>query len=234
MERDAAVTFALVPGAWHGAWSWERLLQPLHERGHRAVAIDLPSDDLDAGLDANADAIASQLAERKDVVVVAHSASGLLAPLVAARLLVRGIVYLAAFVPAPGQSMADQFAASPEPVLLLEGERETDALGRSQWTDLETTTGVLYPDLSDADARWAFARLRPQAQRTQLEPHPTGLPEVPVASIVCSDDRVVNPAWSRRIAHERLGVQPVELATGHFPMITHPVALAETLITHTP
>ena len=228
------VTFGLVPGAWHGASSWERLLEPLRERGRRAVAVELPSEDPDAGLDANADAIASQLSQHDDVVVVAHSASGVLAPLVATRRPVRGIVYLSAFVPVPGQSMADQFAASPEPVLLLEGKRETDEIGRSQWTDFETTAQALYPDLSDADARWAFARLRPQAQTTQLEPHPAGLPEVPVASVVCSRDRVVNPAWSRRIARERLGMQAVELPTGHFPMITDPATLAEALIAHAP
>jgi pimeloyl-ACP methyl ester carboxylesterase len=223
------VTFALVPGSWHGVWCWERLLGPLRDRGHGAIAVDLPSEDPEAGLDANAEAIASQLSEAEDVVVVAHSASGLAASLVAARRPLRAIVYLAAFVPVPGQSMADQFAASPEPVLLLEGERETDEMGRSQWTDLETTARVLYPDLSAADARWAFAQLRPQAQRPQLEVHPTDLPEVRVASLVCKQDRVVNPAWSRRVARDRLGVEPVELPTGHFPMITDPRTLAEAL-----
>ena len=44
-------TFALVHGAWHGAWCWERLLEPLEQRGHGAVAIDLPAEDLEAGLD---------------------------------------------------------------------------------------------------------------------------------------------------------------------------------------
>jgi pimeloyl-ACP methyl ester carboxylesterase len=39
----------------------------------------------------------------------------------------------------------------------------------------------------------------------------------------------VNPDWSRRVARERLGVEPVELPTGHFPMITHPELVAERL-----
>jgi hypothetical protein len=38
-------TFALIHGAWHGAWCWERLLAPLRERGHGVIAVDLPSDD---------------------------------------------------------------------------------------------------------------------------------------------------------------------------------------------
>jgi pimeloyl-ACP methyl ester carboxylesterase len=39
----------------------------------------------------------------------------------------------------------------------------------------------------------------------------------------------VNPSWSRRAARERLGVEPVEIPTGHFPMITHPQLLADAL-----
>ena len=38
-------TFALIHGAWHGAWCWERLAAELERRGHRAVAVDLPCDD---------------------------------------------------------------------------------------------------------------------------------------------------------------------------------------------
>ena len=34
-------TFALIHGAWHGAWCWEQLIGELERRGHRAVAVDL-------------------------------------------------------------------------------------------------------------------------------------------------------------------------------------------------
>jgi pimeloyl-ACP methyl ester carboxylesterase len=225
-----AVTFALVHGAWHGAWCWERLLEPLRQLGHGAVAVDLLCEDPDAGLDACADSVAAALeGVGGDVVLVAHSLGGLTAPLVAARRPVRALVYLAAFVPEAGRSMADELRSSAEPVLLIEGGRETDEAGRSRWTDAATTAALLYPDLSRADAEWAFAQLRPQARRPQIELHPAGLPDVPAASIVCSGDRVVNPAWSRRVARERLGVEPVDLPAGHFSMIAAPEALAAAL-----
>jgi pimeloyl-ACP methyl ester carboxylesterase len=48
-------------------------------------------------------------------------------------------------------------------------------------------------------------------------------------SIIGASDRIVSPDWSRRAARNRLGVEPVELPTGHFPMITHPELLAESL-----
>jgi pimeloyl-ACP methyl ester carboxylesterase len=223
-------TFSLVHGAWHGPWCWERLLAPLERRGHRAVAVDLPGEDLDAGLDVYADTIAASLAGVDDeVVVVAHSLNGLVAPLVAARRPVRALVYLAAFVPVEGESMNDQFRRSPEPILLFEERPVPDEQGRSHWPDEAVATRSLYPDLAPEDAAWAFARLRPQAQTTQRERHPAGLPSVPAVSIVCSEDTGVNPRWMRRVARERLGVEPVELATGHFPMISAPDALAEAL-----
>src|SRR5436309_8605852 len=34
--------FALVHGAFHGAWCWERLIPELRALGHDAVAMDLP------------------------------------------------------------------------------------------------------------------------------------------------------------------------------------------------
>ncbi len=228
-------TFALAHGAWHGGWCWERLEEPLRERGHESVAIDLPSEDPDAGLEAQAQAIADALVDAdEDVIVVAHSAAGLVAPLVAALRPVRGIVYLTAFIPVPGQSMADQFAASSEPIILFEpGGRQMDELGRSFWSDEREAARQLHADLSASDAQSAFARLRPQAQLSQREPHPSGLPEIPVASIVCTDDRVLSPDWARRVTRERLRVEPIELSTGHFPMLTHPELLADTL-TSTP
>jgi pimeloyl-ACP methyl ester carboxylesterase len=57
----------------------------------------------------------------------------------------------------------------------------------------------------------------------------TALPETSRASIVCSDDRVVPPDWQRRVAQEELRVEPIELESGHSPMLSCPVALAQVL-----
>jgi len=223
-------TFALVHGAWHGAWCWERLPAALEARGHGAVAIDLPAEDLEAGLDEYADVVAAFIAPvQDDVIVVGHSLNGLILPLVAARRPVAAIVYLAAFVPLEGKSMGDQLADSTLPVLTLQDRPEPDGEGRSQWVDEAAATRSLYPDLEPDDARWAFAQLRPQAPTSQRQPHPSGLPPVPAASIVCARDPAINPQWSRVVAGERLGVAPIELDTGHFPMITDPEALAGAL-----
>jgi pimeloyl-ACP methyl ester carboxylesterase len=222
-------TFALVHGAWHGAWCWERLLAPLEARGHGAVAVDLPAEDLDAGLDEYADLVAAFLAPvADDAIVVGHSLNGLILPLVAARRPVSAIVYLCALVPLEGKSLGDQLSASTLPILTFGERPERDGDGRSYWPP-ERARGALYPDLAEEDAAWAAAQLRPQAPTSQKQPHPAGLPPVRAVSIIGAHDAALNPEWSRVVAAERLGTAPVELATGHFPMIAAPEALADAL-----
>jgi pimeloyl-ACP methyl ester carboxylesterase len=87
----------------------------------------------------------------------------------------------------------------------------------------------MYGDLELEDAIWAFELLRPQAQKSQGERSPEPPADLRVESIVGTEDRLVSPDWSRRVARERLGVEPVEIPTGHFPMITHPELLADRL-----
>jgi hypothetical protein len=37
-------TYVLIPGAGGDAWYWHQLVPELRERGHEAVAVDLPAD----------------------------------------------------------------------------------------------------------------------------------------------------------------------------------------------
>lgn len=65
-------TFALVHGAWHGAWCWELLTPELTRRGHRVVAPDLPAAEPSATLQTYADIVCTALdgLGGDDVVVV--------------------------------------------------------------------------------------------------------------------------------------------------------------------
>ena len=76
-------TFALVHGAWHGPWSWERVAGPLADHGHEVVVPDLPSEDVELGLDDYADTIDRALGAADDVVLVPHSLGGLVGGIIA-------------------------------------------------------------------------------------------------------------------------------------------------------
>ena len=55
--------FALVHGAWHGAWCWSKVVPLIEERGHAAVAMDLPIEDASAGWSTYADAVIAAIGD---------------------------------------------------------------------------------------------------------------------------------------------------------------------------
>jgi pimeloyl-ACP methyl ester carboxylesterase len=219
-------TFALVHGAWHGAWCWDRLIPELEARGHRAVAVDLPADDPDAGYDDYAGVVMDALdgVDGDDLVVVGHSLGGLTASLVAARRPVRHLVYLCALVPEPGQPLSAGDA-------LVEGfgtEQTGHSDGSSSWPK-DAAIETFFHDCTPADAEWAAARLRPQGWRIGAEACPLdAMPTTPMTYILCTEERAVSPAWSRRVA-AGLGAAVVELPGGHSPFLSRPSALADVL-----
>ena len=101
-QRGAS--FVLIPGAGGMAWYWHRVA-PLLEQAHRdAIVIDLPGDDVNAGLDDYADIVVRAIGERSNVILVAQSLGGFIAPLVCARADVRMLVFVNAMIPQPGET----------------------------------------------------------------------------------------------------------------------------------
>lgn len=229
-------TFGLIHGAWHGAWCWERLAAELERRGHRAVAVDLPCDDPGATTMNNARQVVEALGDAGDVVVVGHSLGGIVAPVVAQLRPVRRAVLLAALVPRPGKSLRQVMASEPECTTedFDQAPRHFGEHGAVTW-DPEVAAGLFFRACDPRTARWAAARLRPQVWTTSGEITPLERwPDCELVSIVCADDEVLSPAWSRRVAREVLGVEPVELPGGHSPMLAHPTGLADALTTERP
>jgi len=105
------------------------------------------------------------------------------------------------------------------------------------WTHSWTTRlrRFLFHDCDEATARWATATQTPwYPEGMYNEPCPlVEFPSVPSTSIVCTQDRVIQPAWSRRVATDRLHAQLIELPGGHCPHVSRPALLAEALISAT-
>ncbi len=225
------MNIVLVHGSYAGAWIWDLVRPYLEGRGHRVTAIDLQISDPAAGGEAYARTIVDAVDWTDPPVLVGHSSSGLVTPLVAAAHPVRSLVFLAAMLARPGVSANEQRQAEPidSPV----------APATAQWTDLgddvwgvgpDTATEIFWHDAPPDVAAWAAARLRPQSYRFMNEPSPlAGWPAVPSSYLACRDDHATNPAWQRRVAAERLGVTAVELDGGHSPMLSRPAELAEAL-----
>jgi pimeloyl-ACP methyl ester carboxylesterase len=222
---------ALVHGSFHGAWCWDLLRPELERMGHRVITMDLPISDPGLHAADYARAVEGALDPDSEPLLVGHSMAGLIIPLVAAHRPIRRLVFLAAFLPSPGLSANEQ--------------RRTEHIdGRvppktNEWTDLgddvwmigpNTATELFFPDAPAAVARWATQRLRPQSYGILSETTPlTAWPDVDSQSIVCRDDRAINPVWVRAAARERLGVDAVEIGGSHSPFLTRPAELAHIL-----
>jgi pimeloyl-ACP methyl ester carboxylesterase len=203
-------TFVLIHGAGDVGWYWHLVEAELRSRGHDVVAPDLPCDDDRAGLPEYADAVIAAIGERTDLVVVGQSLGGFVAPLVCARVPVDRLILVAPMIPAPGEAVTDYWAATG-------WDREVRG-DHDDW---------FYQDVPRARAARAREHGRAQSEARLSEPSPlTAWPDVPTRVLICRDDRMFPPAFLRRVARERLGIEPDEIDGGHTPALSRPVELA--------
>jgi pimeloyl-ACP methyl ester carboxylesterase len=221
--------FALVHGAYHGAWCWDRLRTELERDGHTTSAADLPCEDPQAGVERYADEVLHAIpGTAGDVILVGHSLGGLTIPVVAERTRTLMTVYLCALVPVPGLSFDAQGASSAtgfKPSVGAVGNAD----GSASWPEAGAIE-IFYQDCDLETGQSAARRLRRQHWRATEEVTPLRKwPAVDSAYILCADDRAVSAEYSRHVARELLRVEPIEMPGGHSPFLSRPGELARVL-----
>ena len=222
--------YALVHGAWHGAWCFDKLIPELEQRGHRAIAVDLPCETKGVASYIAPVVEAIEAARGGDeVVVLGHSMAGFTIPHVAARTPVKHLIYLCALLQKPGGTPSETFAQEPDIVQLgFFGGTVANDDGTFTWRPEEAPKWFFH-DCTDEDAAWATSKLRPQSLNPD-DPDPIDLTAFPSSYIVCAEDRAVRPEWSRKRAPDWLGVEPVELPGSHSPFLSRPAELADLIV----
>jgi pimeloyl-ACP methyl ester carboxylesterase len=227
------VTFALVHGAWHGAWCWERLTPLLFRAGHNVVAMDLPIDDVTATFETHADVVCDALSGcQGEVVAVGHSFGGMVIPLVAARRAMRHLVFVCALVPAVGRSLNDLLRDEPGTfnTAATAGYRR-DAQGRNVWVDADLAHTFMYADCDQTTSRRAIERLRPHSPAPNSSVFSLAeFPKIHCTSVICTDDQLFGPERAKWVAERRLAADIVELPGSHSPFLSRPETLAEVLL----
>ena len=191
------------------------------------VTPDLPTADDSAGLSEYADTVVDAIGDRRDLVLVAQSLAGFIAPLVCARVPVTLVVLVAAMVPRPGESPGDWFANTGWARARREhAERE----GREISDDVEVMTEFFHDVPADVVTE-TFSRPEPMQSDTPFgQPWPLNAwPDVPTKFVLCRDDRFFPADFMRRVVRERLGITPDEIASGHLPALSQPEELARRL-----
>jgi hypothetical protein len=136
-------------------------------------------------------------------------------------------------IPDVGRSLAEQLTDKPE-MLNPAYERGLSGLDeqlRQRWADLDIAREMFYGDCDEQSAQAALGRLRPQSVYPAIQPCSLAEhPRVSTTYIVCRDDQMLRPEWSRQAARERLTAELIELPGHHSPFYSRPSVLADVLL----
>lgn len=235
--------FVLVHGAFGGAWTWEPVVGPLLALGHTVEAIDLPGsgDDPtpveDVTLERYADAVCAALADGPGrAVLVGYSMGGVVVTQAAGNTPenVAALVFVAAFMPANGQSLVD-LTKLPEGAgdmiqanLVVEGDPPVGRLSD------EAATLAVYNRTDPEQAAPALARRRPQPLVpliTPVEIDDDTLAAIPRFYVHTLADNSIPPILQQRMMREHPCRAVVELDADHAPQLSATVELVTALDT---
>lgn len=218
-ESSGIKNIVLVHGAWADGSSWSKVIPLLEARGLRATAVQLPLTSLADDVAATQRAIAKQ---DGPVLLVGHSYGGAVITEAGSEPKVAGLVYVAAFAPADGQSVLDASAAYPTP-----GAAE---LGLDQFGFLTMSDRGIHKyfaqDLSEIERITLAATQGPTAASAFAMPITSAAWKTkPTFYIVARNDRTLDPTLERKFA-SAMKATTIELNSSHVPMLSRPFEVA--------
>jgi pimeloyl-ACP methyl ester carboxylesterase len=225
-------TYVLLHGAYQGGWIWQRVAPHLRAAGNRVFAPTLDGcaerrPALRSGIDTESQAaeISDMLffEDLHDIVLVGTSCGGMVAARVAetSRERIGRIVLADALALFNGEAVSDHVKrAGAVTDRISTGPTREDAANR------------MFVSLDEPTKAWALAR---------YTPHPVAAMAAPVklddfwqqewkASVIWCRRSVNPPVAHQKRAAETLKAKWYELDTGHYPMLTEPVALARLIM----
>jgi pimeloyl-ACP methyl ester carboxylesterase len=230
--------FLLIHGAMGGAWCWERVIPGLEAAGHQATAIDLPGQGSDTTplpeitlyryADKVCDALDGMAGVGGPVLLTGHSMGGMVITQAAAHRpdKLAGLVYVAAFLPQPGQSLLEithlpeAAGDSVQANIVVEGDPPVATMPP------EAAPEALYHCCTEEQIAWALPQRagQPVIPFTQPFTPPDGAGEafggLPRAYVTCLQDRAIKPAL-QRLMFTAAGCNPVvEIDTDHSPWLS--------------
>jgi pimeloyl-ACP methyl ester carboxylesterase len=217
------IPVALVPGAGGAGWYWHRVQAELAARGFDAFAVNLPAADEASGLQVYADTVVEAIGDRTDVVLVAHSLGGFTLPLVWPRVSTRGVVFVNAMIPMPRENAGEwsEHVGSSEARLA--------AAERGGYPVQFDDTTYFFHDVSPDLVRESAEHDSPESDAAFAEAVDFAWPDAPVRVVAARDDRVFPFELQRRIARDRLRIEPEAVPGGHLAPLSHPVEVADAI-----
>lgn len=238
--------FLLLHGAWAGRWVWDAVAPRLGVAGHAVIAPDLPGrapwadGDSVTVKDMVDHALAALAGTEGHWIVVGHSGGGIVATMVAERLVARqpgsaaGLVYLAGMMLPSGMAFPEActIAGAPPPQG-IEPFLQLTADGRGTFVPLDAAEDIFFQCADPAAARAAASRLNAQLNTSwMIAPHWTaeGAGTLQRLYIEALQDRSVPIAVQRTMQRLVPGARIATLDTDHAPQLSCPDRVAAILI----
>ncbi len=212
----------LVHGAWADGSSWSKVIPLLERRGFHVTAVQLP-------LTSVADDVATvNRAIELDpgpLLLVGHSYAGIIITEAGNDPKVGGLVYIAAFAPDAGQSIATLNASVPATPIAAQLSLNAGFLSI-------TTEGIsadFAQDLSDAEKQTLAVTQGPIAAVALGTPAtaPAWLTK-PSWYMVASEDRVISPTLEATMA-QTIKAETTTVRSSHVIMLSRPDAVADVI-----
>lgn len=211
-----AANVVLVHGMNMDGGAWRSVYDKLTADGYSVSVAQLPMTSVQDDIAATRRAISAQ---DGPVVLVGHSYGGMVISHVGTQSQVKALVYIAAFQPIVGESLAYLNASVP-------AELPQDAIRM-----FDDGYYVVAPDawvtyvangLSEADAQYT-AKFQTPANTSIFgyEAKTAAWQGLPSWAVIATKDRTISPELQRRMAI-RSGAKQVDVEAGHLPQISHP------------
>jgi len=233
-----SLTVVLVPGAWHGAWCFDRVIPLVEASGISCIALDPPghgaSDQPFTDLYGDADFVRSVLdSVVGDVVLLGHSYGGAVVTQAGSHPSVRHIVYLAAFALDGGETCTSVQAAlhrslPDDPRPNLASGIVVDPLGRLGVTP-ETVRDCMYNDCDPETVAWAVGHVGVQPA-LNLDQGPTDVAwrKHPSTYVVCTQDLAIYPELQKMFASRCTNIKVLDAS--HSPFASMPDQVSAILV----
>ncbi len=215
----------IVHGAFADGSGWEQVYQILKKKGYKVTMVQNPLISLEDDVSAT-----ERVLEKQDgpVILVGHSWGGAVITLAGISPKVAGLVYVAAFVPAEGESVLDLIKTSaPDPE---NGILPADDNG-FVWYDQQKFHAGFAADLSKEKADFMFASQAPIAVKcfvTRLTS--AAWKSKPSWAIVATEDKSISPALERTM-YNRAGAAITEVKGSHALYVSKPKDVASVIET---
>lgn len=213
----------LVHGANMDGSAWRAVYDRLTADGYEVAVVQLPLTSVEADVAATRRVLETVTGP---VVLVGHSYGGFVISQAGVDPDVKALVYVAAFLPDRGETIATLSATAPSklsPEVMRIFPDGHYLIGREAWI-ADVATG-----LPDADARFtADAQTASNTVIFSYQATDAAGQTVPAWSVVATDDRIISPELQRRMS-ARADATVVEMDGGHLLPMTRSAEVAKVI-----